>query len=110
MHRVSLCRNQPRKLEKQRKLTRQGTIKRKHGVSFEQASCVFLDPIALTVYDEAHSDYEERWNTLGLDSQGRLLVIAHTYQQTDPNRARVRLISARIATNKEQRCYEYKPN
>ena len=54
--------------------------KSKHGVSFEQASCVFLDPMALTVYDEAHSDYEERWNTLGLDAQGRLLVIAHTYQ------------------------------
>ena len=28
--------------------------KRKHGVSFEQASCVFLDPMALTVYD-AHN-------------------------------------------------------
>jgi uncharacterized DUF497 family protein len=47
--------------------------KRKHGVSFDQASRIFLDPLALTVYDETHSDYEERWNTLGLDTTGLLL-------------------------------------
>jgi uncharacterized protein len=28
---------------------------KKHGVSFEQAATVFLDALALTVFDEAHS-------------------------------------------------------
>jgi len=84
--------------------------KRKHGVSFDRASRVFLDPLSLTVYDETHSDYEERWNTLGLDTIGRLLVVAHTFQWTDPSRASVRIISARIATKEEQRCYENKPH
>lgn len=30
----------------------------KHGVTFEQAASVFLDPLALTVFDEAHSQDE----------------------------------------------------
>lgn len=50
----------------------------KHGISFERASEVFRDLLALTIYDAAHSDYEERWNTLGLDQNRNLLVVAHT--------------------------------
>ena len=84
--------------------------KHKHGVSFDRASRIFLDPLALTVYDETHSDYEERWNTLGLDAEGQLLVVAHTFQLIGPSRARVRIISARVATKQEQRCYENKPH
>lgn len=41
------------------------TNKAKHGVTFDQAATVFLDALALTVYDEAHSKFEERWFTLG---------------------------------------------
>jgi uncharacterized DUF497 family protein len=33
---------------------------RKHRISFEQAATVFLDVLALTVYDEANSQNEER--------------------------------------------------
>jgi hypothetical protein len=43
------------------------TNKAKHGVTFDQAATVFLDALALTVYDEAHSEFEERWFTLGQD-------------------------------------------
>lgn len=32
----------------------------KHGVDFRQASAVFTDPLALTVFDEAHRQSEER--------------------------------------------------
>lgn len=39
--------------------------RRKHGVSFEQAAAVFRDPLALSRYDEGHSEGEERWLTLG---------------------------------------------
>ncbi len=81
----------------------------KHGVSFEQAATVFLDPLALTVYDQAHSTEEERWFTIGQTPDGALLAIAHTYQTTGPARARIRLISARPATRRERHTYENEP-
>ena len=42
-------------------------------VRFELAASVLLDPLARTAFDEAHSDFEERWFTLGLASDGKLL-------------------------------------
>lgn len=81
----------------------------KHGVAFAQAASVLLDPLALTVFDAGHSQDEERWFTLGLSSEGKLLALSHTYQDTGPNRASVRLISAREATRQERRQYENEP-
>ncbi|MCP5442310.1 MAG: BrnT family toxin [Chromatiaceae bacterium] len=81
----------------------------KHGVTFAQAATVMLDPLALTVFDEVHSQTEERWFTLGQSSEGRLLAVAHTYQMLDANMARVRLISAREATRQERQQYENEP-
>ncbi len=81
----------------------------KHGVTFDQAATVFLDALALTVYDESHSQSEERWFTIGHDAGGMLLAVAHTYQVTAPASARVRIISARQATKREQRFYEDEP-
>lgn len=81
----------------------------KHGVPFAQAASVLLDPLALTVFDANHSQDEERWFTLGLSSGGKLLAVAHTYQTTGPNSARVRLISAREATRQERQLYENEP-
>ncbi|MES9930445.1 MAG: BrnT family toxin [Candidatus Thiodiazotropha sp. 6PDIVS] len=81
----------------------------KHGVAFAQAATVMLDPLALTVYDEAHSETEERWFTLGQSSEGRLLAIAHTYHMLNANTARIRLISAREATRRERQQYENEP-
>jgi hypothetical protein len=42
----------------------------KHGVTFDQAATVFLDGLALTIYDTASSNGEERWFTLGFDAGG----------------------------------------
>jgi hypothetical protein len=81
----------------------------KHGVSFEQAATVLLDALALTVFDAAHSEFEERWFTLGLSSEGKLLAVSHTYAATGPGSARVRIISAREATRHERRQYEDEP-
>lgn len=81
----------------------------KHGVSFAQAASVLLDPLALTVFDAAHSQDEERWFALGLSGEGKLLAVAHTYQPAGPGSARVRLISAREATRNERRQYENEP-
>lgn len=81
----------------------------KHGVAFAQAASVLLDILALTVFDAHHSQDEERWFTVGLSSEVKLLAVAHTYQTTGPNSARVRLISAREATRQERRLYENEP-
>jgi len=81
---------------------------RKHRVTFERGATVFLDPNALSLFDEEHSDDEERWTTLGLDHTGTLLVICHTYREETEISARVRLISARKATKNETKQYQRK--
>ena len=81
----------------------------KHGVAFAQAATVLADALALTVFDAEHSEFEERWFTLGMDSQGKLLAVSHTYTATGPASARVRIISAREATRNERRQYEDEP-
>ncbi len=81
----------------------------KHGITFDRAATVFRDALALTVFDSAHSQTEERWFTLGVDASGVLMAVAHTYQVTGSASARVRLISARAATQRERRFYEDEP-
>lgn len=81
----------------------------KHGVAFAQGASVFADALALTVFDHEHSDFEERWFTLGMSSNGKLLAVSHTYTATGPASARVRIISAREATRNERRQYEDEP-
>jgi uncharacterized DUF497 family protein len=83
---------------------------RKHGVTFDQAAAVFLDALALTVYDEANSHNEERWFTLGFDASGNLLAVAHTYEIAGLTNVRIRLISARKATRRERHDYETNPD
>ena len=38
---------------------------KKHSISFDNAALVFADKDSLTIYDENHSDVEDRWVTLG---------------------------------------------
>ena len=73
----------------------------KHGVSFQEASSVFYDTLAVTGTDPDHSEGEERLVTFGMSSSGRLLVVAHT-ERGDV----IRIISARVATQHERRIYE----
>jgi len=74
---------------------------RKHGVSFEEATTVFADPLALLMPDPDHSEMEERYLVLGASSDRKLLVVA--FAERPP---RTRLISARKATRAERRMYE----
>ncbi len=80
--------------------------RRKHGIGFEHATTVFRDSLAVSIYDEDDSENEERWITLGQTENGSLLVVVHTYQESSDTEAVVRIISARPATNHEQRDYE----
>jgi uncharacterized DUF497 family protein len=81
----------------------------KHGVTFAEAATVLLDPLAVTVFDAAHSQEEERWFTLGTSSGGKLLAVAHTFQESGTAPAKVRIISARPATRRERQQYENEP-
>jgi uncharacterized DUF497 family protein len=74
----------------------------KHGVSFEEASTVFADPLAATIPDPDHSQTEMRFLTMGLSSTGRLVVVAHTEEEDDL----FRIISAREAASHERKAYE----
>ena len=79
---------------------------RKHKVSFESAATVFQDRLMLSIPDEEHSEFEERWITMGRARDGRLLVVSHTDTETGDGRISARLISARPATPRERRRYE----
>ncbi len=78
----------------------------KHSVEFMEAMTVFVDPLAMTRYDDGHSEDEERWVSLGRSRNDRLLLVVHTFASTGPNTALVRLISARLATRREREQYE----
>ncbi len=79
---------------------------RKHGVSFENATEVFRDPLALTLVDENHGQNEERWITLGQAGNRKLVVVVHTWREDSGDHVHVRLISARLATSHETQQYE----
>ena len=75
--------------------------KRKHGVTFEEASTVFADPLSLTIHDPVHSEDEDRYIALGESQRRRLLVVVFTDRDD-----RIRIISARAATRRERNNYE----
>jgi uncharacterized DUF497 family protein len=72
-----------------------------HGVSFDEASTVFGDPLATTVHDPDHSDDEERWLTTGQSLLQRVVIVWHTDRGDS-----TRIIGARQATASERRTYE----
>ena len=78
----------------------------KHGVSFEDAMAVFRDPLALSQPDDDHSLGEERWVTLGLNAQTKLLLVVHTYFEQNEDYVVIRLISARPPSRAETRQYQ----
>ena len=74
---------------------------KKHGVSFEEGATIFNDTMIATMPDPDHSKDEERFISIGVSVQGRLLVVVHTEREE-----RIRLISCRKATNGERKSYE----
>ena len=82
--------------------------RRKHGVSFEEATAVFRDPLCVSAQDRINGG-ELRWQTLGLVEGVLLLAVAHTVREEREDDTLVeviRIISARPATRKERRRYE----
>ncbi len=80
----------------------------KRGVSFLQASQVFLDPLLVSVKDRIKCG-EQRWRTYGEVDGCLLMMVAHTVKEEDAYggiREVIRIISARYATRKERQRYE----
>ncbi len=77
----------------------------KHATSFDEAMTVFEDGDALTIFDEDHSDDEDRWITLGESAAARLLLVVHTHVEIAEDIALIRVISARPPTRTETSQY-----
>jgi len=74
---------------------------KKHGISFEEAVTVFLDPLSITVADPSHSETEYRFLDIGLSDQSKLLVVSYTERASH-----IRIISSRPALAAERKAYE----
>jgi hypothetical protein len=70
----------------------------KHGVTFEEATTVFLDLDYLLTRDVVGP---ERFVAIGMSSQARVLFVVHCERGQ-----RLRIISARRATRREHEAYE----
>jgi uncharacterized DUF497 family protein len=55
----------------------------------------------MTIADPLHSEQEERFVLIGQSHRNRILVVVHTERGNQ-----IRIISARLATNKERNRYE----
>lgn len=74
---------------------------KKHGVRFEIAAGVFLDPARITAIDNRFDYGEERDITLGRTHDGILVVVT---TERDEGQT-IRIISARKANKRERRRY-----
>ena len=72
----------------------------KHGIRFEQACEVFLDPLARIV--DASVESEARDALLGETARGSLFFVVHLERELHA----IRIISARLAATIERRSYE----
>jgi uncharacterized DUF497 family protein len=74
------------------------------GVTFEEATTTFGDPLSITVPDPDHSTDDLRFVLIGQSDRQRLLIVVHTTWGSV-----IRIISARLATRRERRVYEEEP-
>jgi uncharacterized DUF497 family protein len=75
---------------------------KKHKVSFEEATSVFRDPLALIFDDADHSREERREIIIGHSILKHLVLVCFTERGRDT----IRVVSARMATRRERQDYE----
>jgi uncharacterized DUF497 family protein len=73
---------------------------RRHGVSFDLATTAFRDPFAVERIDDREEYGEQRFVIIGMTTGQVLLFVAYTQRED-----RIRIISARRATQREQDDY-----
>jgi len=76
---------------------------KKHGVDFSEAETVFQDEMALELFDDEHSEDEDRYIIIGISSKTRELMVCHCYRNDGDA---IRIFSARRATKREIALYE----
>ena len=74
--------------------------KEKHKIGFEEAALVFDDPFHIELYDNVHSDAEDRFLAIGTVLNVLIVLVVYTEKNE-----KVRIISARPATNREKELY-----
>jgi hypothetical protein len=74
--------------------------KKKHRVTFKEATTVFKDALALIFDDDEHSEEEYREIIIGHSNRGRLLIVSFTERDD-----MIRIISARKADRGEREDY-----
>jgi len=72
----------------------------KHGIHFEQACEVFVDPLVRLL--DAGVEDEARDAVIGVTERGRLLFVVHIERENEA----IRIISARPAEAREKKDYE----
>jgi uncharacterized DUF497 family protein len=73
----------------------------KHRIDFEEAKTIFNDSLQLSGSDPDHSFDEQRFITIGMSVQNRLIIVAHTLDDD-----KIRIITARKPTRREKKDYE----
>ena len=76
---------------------------KQHGISFQDATTVFSDPLAITFDDPDHSIGEYRFLTFGMTINGKLVTVSHTERSGS-----MRIIGTRQMTKTERKIYEEK--
>ena len=74
---------------------------KKHRISFDEATTLFIDPFSITIPDPDDSVNEQRYIHIGSSDNGRVLVVVYT--ERGPN---IRIISCRKATSLERKLYK----
>ena len=72
---------------------------RRHGITFDDAALVFADRNRIEFYDTKHSEWEDRFMTVG--KVKRTITVIYTTRE----REIIRIISARKATKQEEDIY-----
>lgn len=73
----------------------------KHGISFSDVRALFdSEADYLVMFDEVHSETEDRFIAIGAIERGIVVVVF-----TEPEEDTTRIISARLATDREQSLY-----
>ena len=73
-----------------------------HGILFQEAQDIFDDDFLIYNYDFKHSNYEQRFQAIGMSLQKRILMVVHCVSDG----LVVRIISARKVNKIEKQEYE----
>jgi uncharacterized DUF497 family protein len=74
---------------------------KKHRVSFEEATTIFIDPFSITIPDPDHSMDEQRYIDIGTSDKSHVVVVVYTERGSN-----IRIINCRKATASERKLYE----